>query len=377
MEILVLFNLFTKSTTFYKIVNRVVNMNNIEIFSKRLKNARIMKGLSMDSLVKAMGNSVSKMTISKYENCKLSPSSTVLIELSKALEMPIDYFFRPFTQKIDSIKFRKNNSNLSVKVENSIKESVFDFIERYRYIEEICDSSVTFDYALKSLVSKDEDVIEAAYSLREIWNIGEDGIVNVIELLEERGVKVLEMDLPNSLDGLSAVVNEIYPVVILNVKMPSERKRFTALHELGHLILTFASSVLEKEEERFCNIFASEMLIPDAVFKIKLGTSRHDISYLELWAIQVQYGISPDALMYKAKSSGIINEERYRSFCIQKNRNERFKDIIEQSLYPKEKSYRFQSLVYKALSNELISISKAATLLSQSVEQVRENFILI
>ncbi|MBR3671001.1 MAG: helix-turn-helix transcriptional regulator, partial [Fibrobacter sp.] len=72
-------------------------MANLSIFSARLKNARIIKGLSMDELCSSMGNIVSKMTISKYENGLLAPNSSVIIALSKALEQPIDYFFRPFT----------------------------------------------------------------------------------------------------------------------------------------------------------------------------------------------------------------------------------------------------------------------------------------
>lgn len=64
-----------------------------EIFAKRLKSARLMKGLSMDDLVSAMDNSISKMAISKYENGLLAPNSTILIALSKALNQPVDYFF--------------------------------------------------------------------------------------------------------------------------------------------------------------------------------------------------------------------------------------------------------------------------------------------
>ena len=58
-------------------------MTQNEIFAQRLKNARVMKGYSMDELVAAMDNSLSKMAISKYEKCQLAPSSTVLISLSR------------------------------------------------------------------------------------------------------------------------------------------------------------------------------------------------------------------------------------------------------------------------------------------------------
>ena len=70
---------------------------------------------------------------------------------------------------------------------------------------------------------------------RDFWNIGSDGIINVIDLLEEHGIKVIEIDAPESFDGLSSMVNDLYPVIVLNKAFSSERKRFTALHELGHL----------------------------------------------------------------------------------------------------------------------------------------------
>lgn len=350
-------------------------MTQNEIFAQRLKNARVMKGYSMDELVAAMGNSLSKMAISKYEKCQLAPSSTVLISLSKALGQPVDYFFRPFTMQIESVKFRKHKSKLAVKQEESIKQNISDMFERYITIEEICNASVKFVTPFKKQVSSAEQVKEAALKLRDYWNIGSDGIINVIDLLEEHGIKVMEIDAPESFDGLSSMVNDVYPVIVLNKSFPSERKRFTALHELGHLILNFDESVSEKGEETLCNLFANEMLILESMFRRIIGDSRREITYPELRAVQIHFGISCDALMYKAKTCGIISEPRYKSYCIQKNRNSAFKERIEQSYYPQEESNRFNRLVYNALSNELITISKAASLLHTSIEKVQEDLI--
>ena len=155
-------------------------MTQNEIFAARLKNARVMKGYSMDDLVSAMGNNISKMAISKYEKNQISPNSTVVISLAKALNQPIDYFFRPFTLQIESIKFRKKSSKFSAKQENMIKEQIADLIERYINIEEICNASVNFLSPIKNEISNFQQVKEAAFQLRENWNIGVDGIVNVI-----------------------------------------------------------------------------------------------------------------------------------------------------------------------------------------------------
>lgn len=352
-------------------------MDKVEIFAARLRNARLICGFSMDELVNAMGNTVSKMTISKYEKAQLAPNSSVLISLSKALNQSVDYFFRPFTLSVDTVKFRKKKSNLSAKQEKSIRESVADLIERYINIEEICNSAIQFTSPFSKKISSKSEIKECAAKLREIWSIGTDGIVNVIELLEEHGIKVMEIDAPPSFDGLSSMVNDIYPVIILNKNFCSERKRFTALHELGHLLFSFDSSVTEKDEEMLCNLFASEMLILESVFKSLVDSSRHDISYQELRSIQIQYGISCDAMMYKAFDCGIISESRKKYYFVNKNRNPSFKNLVEQSIYPKEVSTRFNRLVYKALSNEFITTSKAAALLNQSVGQVREDLALV
>ena len=82
-------------------------------------------------------------------------------------------------------------------------------------------------------------------------------------------------------------------------------------------------------------------------------------------------------MMFKAKNCGIISEQRYKTYFISKNRNSNFKKLVEKSLYCNEESNRFIRLVYNALSNELITISKAANLLHQSVEQVRGDLALV
>lgn len=351
-------------------------MTNLSIFSARLKNARIMKGLSMDELCLSMGNVVSKMTISKYENGLLAPNSGIVIALSKALNQPIDYFFRPFSVQVESVKFRKKSS-LPQKKENSLRETIADLMERYINIEEICSDSIVKSPIPQIKASSAEDVKAAAALIRKEWMLGLSGIVNVIDLLENHGVKVIEIDASNSFDGMSSLVNEKFHVVILNKSFSVERKRFTALHELGHLVLHFPKTIDSKTEESFCHLFASEMLLPESELKRILGNVRKDISYQELRTLQLGYGISCDAIMYKAKDCAIVSERRFRSFCIQKNKSSNFKALVEKSLYHYEESTRFVSLVYKALSKELITISKAASLLHQDVEKVRQDLALV
>lgn len=86
-------------------------MNNqaTDIFSRRLRQARLMRGISLEKLAQSLAAPVSKQAINKYEKGQMKPDSSVLIALANALDMKIDYFFRPFTVEVDKVEFRKKS----------------------------------------------------------------------------------------------------------------------------------------------------------------------------------------------------------------------------------------------------------------------------
>ena len=64
-------------------------MNNI--FSQRLINARKIRCFSQRELCSALDGKISPTAIAKYEKGLMMPSSDVLIMLSNALNMKLDY----------------------------------------------------------------------------------------------------------------------------------------------------------------------------------------------------------------------------------------------------------------------------------------------
>ncbi len=346
-----------------------------DIFAKRLKSARIRAGISQDQLVKNMGGLVSKNAISKYEKGKMMAGSKVLLALAKALDVKPDYFFRPFTVEISQIEFRKK-SKLSVKAVNAIRQKVTDFIERYVEVEQFLNIHSDFSSPVTEFsISSKQDVEQAANIVRNAWDLGSNALPNVIDMLEDKQIKIIEIDAPDEFDGFSGWANGNIPLIIINKNYTIERKRLTALHELGHLLLNLPDKTSHKDREHFCFQFAGAMLIPDTTFKNEIGEHRSQLSEPELIAMKETYGISIQAIMARAKDLDIITDLHYISFrkWISHNR----KEIGMGTYRGIEQSFRFKQLIYRAAAEEVISLSKAANLSNQKLAEFRKEFVAL
>lgn len=344
-------------------------------FAQRLVNARKIRCMSQRALSDSVGGKVSPTAIAKYEQGAMMPSSNVLIALSNALGLKLDYFFRPFTVEIDPSKFEfRKKSSMGKKEVESIKFLVCSEIEKYLEIETLLGitSMPGLDFS-DTVVSGEDGAKAMALQLRDRLNVGSDAIVSAIDLLESVGVKIIEIGHDGAFSGTCNMAGG-FPVVVVNRNMTSERKRLTIFHELGHLLMRCADGV---DKERMCNVFANEMLIPSDRFLDLIGGERDEISLVELQAAQREYGISVDALMMKARQLGVISGYRYVSFQKRKNALPSFKAAVERSLYPVECTCRFERLVYRALASEVITFSKAASLLGKSVCEVRDTLSLM
>ncbi len=345
-----------------------------DIFSQRLKSARIKAGFSQQEL--AVHLAVTKQAVSKYENGKMLPGSTLLIQIASVLGQKADYFFRPFTISLENVEFRKRD-RLGERSVESIKIEVADHLERYLELEELLHVPSSFDNPLKNtMVQSPEEVEDLAIQLLLHWQTGINPISNVVELLEDKGVKVVEIDADPDFDGLSAWVKGNVPVIVLNHSMHDMvRKRFTALHELGHLLLNIPSGIQPKIREKICHRFAGALLMPKPIFFAELGEKRHGITLNELFEIKASYGISIQAIMYRAGDLKIIPKAVADRFWELARQNKL--EIGWGKYEGKEASGRFRQLLYKALAEEVVSIGKAAALANTSVGELKNHLQLI
>ena len=348
------------------------------IFADRFKSARLLNGLSLQDLANALDNKVTRQALHRYEKGEVTPDSEMVNLLSEALKVRPDYFFRDTKVEIGVIEYRKIN-RLSAKEEAKVVEQTREYLSRYLELEEILGLSNKFINHLSEYknITTYEEVNEAANHLRKEWELGTDPIFNIVELLEDKHIKVVKIDADLDFDGLQTWVNGTIPVVAYNVRKleKNDRIRFTLLHELGHLLLSFGD-ITEHQKETLCHQFAGAMLLPEETLKEELGSFRNRLFIPELGNIKKQYGISLQAIVMRAKVCGIINENYTKQFFFMiKQMNWKIDEPIQYEGV--EESNRFDQLIYRALAEEQISMSKAASLKNQKLAEFRNETLLV
>ena len=282
-------------------------------FPIRLRLARSIMGLSLGKLSEKMGYAITKQSLSRYEAGIMKPKSDVLATLASALDISMAYF--EGTSMVLDVPMLRSSSNTSLSEEELVEiEALLSFkAEQYLRTERQIGMQAHFNNPLEGVcVSNLEEVIEAADLLREQWRCGDGPIPSVLRLMERKGIKVLNASLPDQVVGLSTWADKIHPLILIDMgseKTNCERLRFTACHELGHLLLTFPDGV---KVEQLCNQFASFFLFPRHTFKEEIGGDfRESLALEELIDLRELYGVSIAAQIHEAWDLHLISRQHY------------------------------------------------------------------
>lgn len=343
-------------------------MDTAKRLGERIKTARWAMNLSQRDLASQAG--VSAMSISKYERGINTPSSDILLKIAQAVEKNVDYFLRPIDVTITSPSYRRRAS-LGKREERAIQARIKGLMERYLDLEDLLPSEEVTAFQLPSIdrhITNFEAVEEMVDDLRYAWDLGLDPIDNLTELLEDRGIKVGLIDGFDDFDACTFWANEKIPVIVVKRGVPGDRQRFNLAHELGHLVVEADQNI---DEEKAAYRFAGAFLAPRAAVYHELGHRREHLNIYELHELKHKYGLSMQAWIYRAKELGILSDSRagqlFREFRVRRWHVEE-----PGQAYPTERPTRFERLLMRAWSEELISEKRAADLLGKSLEEFRK-----
>jgi Zn-dependent peptidase ImmA (M78 family) len=350
------------------------------MIADRIRLARRKAGFSLRDLSAEMNEKVTAQAIGKYERGEDVPSSGVLTALAKALGVSLSYLLDTQGIELSSVEFR-TKANTTGRDRAKVETEVLEWIERYLQVELILDlDSSKWQCPLPCPVKLQgvNDAETLAKDVRGAWKLGLDPIPNMTELLEEKGLKVLTVPLPQRVSGFTCLVGRgkgqsDLPVIVVNDQFSLERRRLTLAHELAHRLID-TDCLSEKDEEKAATLFAGAFLMPREHLLREVGKQRNALGYKEILDLKRVYRVSGMALLMRLRQLDVISESTliYAFQTIARGWRTQEPDELEKPAKrgQRERAQRFERLSYRALAEGLISLNKAAELLRLPLSEV-------
>jgi len=241
------------------------------VMPNQLRYARESLNLDIKEVTAAL--ELSEGQLKAWESGTATPTIEQLWQLADFYSRDIDYFLTealPIPVEL-SFRFTEPLTIERLSVENRKLIARFDELCRaQRELEEILNEPHKIN------ISRVTDKIEPEeLARRERIRLGKNDrpIKNVREVLEKQGIRVFELDIPESIfSGLSWWHSNYGPCMLANYSDISGRRNFTLSHEYCHLLLGHGPTACEIEfdyirgegEERVANRFAASFIMPSA-----------------------------------------------------------------------------------------------------------------
>ncbi len=339
------------------------------VLTMRLRQLRLARGFTLEALAAAMGGVVTKQALSKYEGGKAQPSLRVLTTLARALEVKTLELYRAPEVQIEVLAFRKQ-SQLGKKEQERVENLVARMLEDRTRLQGLIAEDGETDIPANAMPVRTLDgVEERADELRRRWNLGDDPVARMTDVLEDHHVHVAEIDASERFDGLAAVaLSEDGTVraaaVVSRRGVPAARQRLNLAHELGHLVLKPGKGV---DEEKAAFRFGAAFLAPASTLRREVGVRRSAIGVDELLLLKRRYGMSLQALVHRLHDLGVINDLHAQQWW--RTINAKGWKKVEPEEAPPEHPQWLRRTTLRAFSEGLLTASEAESLLGEKIEE--------
>jgi Zn-dependent peptidase ImmA (M78 family)/transcriptional regulator with XRE-family HTH domain len=268
---------------------------------------------------------------------------------------------------LDRIRFREGE-RLPAKTKSALEFQVADHLHKYLVLESILGLRAAFENPVANLpVRTDGEVETAASEVRRRWELGSGPVVNLLGLLEDKGVAVYETRGIDGFDGLSGRFGTV-PFVAVSRDLPADRVRFTAAHELAHILCEFSGN---ESPEGMCHGFAAAFLLPKIALEKAFAPSRRKIGLGELGEVKEAFGISLQAIMYRAHALGFVSDRQLRAFReTVKAKGWSTTEPVEYA--GKERAARFRRLLHYAVAAGILDAERAAEMAGVPAEELKK-----
>ncbi len=338
------------------------------MLGRNIKKYRLLSGMSLREMADKLG--VSHQTIKKYEEGIITPNSERIIQISKLFNVNISDLLNAFiVPKLKFENFRKQ-SKMSKTKEKGLYMLISDEIAKYLEVLSYANEDYSFDRTKwRFKVNSSDDIEKISTEVRKMLGVSDEcALDNLTDKLEDNNFLILEIDYEEKFDGFCEYIDNL-AFIILSSK-GYERNRFTLAHELGHLILDFDNDIEDKEKERYCDYFASCLLMPSKAMKKEfefnnICTTRN-VSINEIILIAKEYKVSINAVIMRLNTLGIIDDNQKRNlFILLSKAGLRTKQLKLINEHPT----RRDKIVFRLEAEKIISTDEAVKYLGVTTDE--------
>ena len=365
-------------------------MNMAELIGLNIDKLREQNGLSVEGLAELIG--VTRQTMTNYIKGRQVIDSGKLAIIAKYFNKPFDYFMDE-NQSEFSLMFRADNpeqnfnEELAERIIKKIRDTG-DLLELSGNKLTLIPESYRLRYSGKRLNREEKEMIEdIAGKKREEFGIADVVPENIYQVLQENEINVLSFPFHNSsIFAVSAYSDRYGSFIIVNddVDIPEERKIFSSIHELGHLIFhkdqyskglnSFSHAYGKKRDinEEVANHFAMCFLVSRELLKKHRNSFKNKAFVLkEVVEIKKQLQVSAKCLIYALEYYGYITEKQKGIHIGYLNKNG-YVTAEPRPMQPIKKDSYWVPVIKDLFNRGEISFSKVTELFDISLSQARK-----
>lgn len=292
-----------------------------------IETARRADGMTQEQLAEKIG--VTQVALCRYERGTREPDADILDRLAEALNVTTDFLLQSSKIRgavaVEAHMRRRKTAKPSDWKRLEARLNMQRMHAR-RLFDEI---AVRAEHRIPSFDPLEVDAASAALFVRMQWRMPSGPVRSLTQWVEAAGCVVIEEDFGTAgVDGLSQWIDEI-PIIMLNSAAPTDRKRLTMTHELGHLCLHSqdVTETMEVEAGRF----AAEFLMPTEAIRPELRS----LTLGKLLDLKREWEVSVQALIERTWEMRMIDAaQRTRFYKALSARGWRTREPVSDELLP-------------------------------------------
>lgn len=276
----------------------------------RVRECRVAADMSQEQLASAMN--LDRTMVAKIEAGTRRVDALELARLSSVLGVPLTHFLRrPPAVVSRRTELIDDPATDAARQSYQLEAALATWLDDVRQLVELQEFAPPTPEKFHGAVENVEIARQAARWARQKLGLGIDPISSLMSVCEGLGQLVAVVDTPG--DGASLIEDGIAVAVVSSQGDPG-RRRATAAHELGHMIIGDEYSAdlgvhtSRAERELVIDAFAAELLLP--IESVLNGYSGNEGSLRDpLVVLAAKYRISWSLAIRQAVAAGVLGRD--------------------------------------------------------------------